>query len=65
MRDKVLDVVRSEDNCVTFNNGEFEITGRKLREKLVPKPKIPKRKVVKDKEGKKEEGEKTERGECL
>ena len=65
MRDNILDVVQSENNCVAYNNGEFEITGRNLRERLLPNPKLPKRKTVKEKGAQKERREKTEVGECV
>ena len=53
MRDNRLEVIKKEDNCVQFKDGEFEITGRKLRDKLLPLPKISERKKIKTK--KKEE----------
>ena len=59
IRDNRLDVVKNEDNCVEFKNDEFEITGRKLRDKILPAPKVPRRKKIKTKkeEEKKNPGE--------
>ena len=39
-----------EFNCVTYSNGEFHISGRKLQEKIVPKNKIPRRKKIRNAE---------------
>ena len=64
MKENVLDIAHSEDNCVTYANGEFDISGRKLREKLLPKPKLPKRNVIKTKPVEKEEDKEREHGEC-
>ena len=70
LRDNKLDVLRSEDNCVTFEGAEFHITGRKLREKLTPKNKTPLRKKIKaidkaeDNDSTKQEGRRREAGEC-
>ena len=50
MKENKLDIVKNEDNCVKYTDGEFEITGRKLQDKLVPIPKITKRKKLLEKE---------------
>ena len=34
MKENVLPILKREDNCVTYSEGEFLIPGRKLREKL-------------------------------
>ena len=47
LRDNKLKILKSEDNCVKFVDGEIEINGRKLREKLTPKTTIPFRKKMK------------------
>ena len=64
MKENVLDIAHSVNNCVTYVNGEFDISGRKLREKLLPKQKLPKRKVIKTKPVEKEEDKEREHGEC-
>ena len=43
LRDNKLKILKSEGNCVKFVDGEIEINGRKLREKLT---KIPFRKKM-------------------
>ena len=63
MKENKMDALKSADNCVTYDEGEFSISGRKLREKLIPLPKIPKRKTKKSPTDKKEE-EQREEGEC-
>ena len=60
MTENRMDIVKNEDNCVRYRDGEFEITGRKLRDHLIPRPKIPKRKKLRGKQ----EGEKKDAGEC-
>ena len=48
MRDNKLYTVRTEDKSVQYEDGEFSLWGRKLRDKLMPKTKVPtRRKVVK------------------
>ena len=43
-----IDSITSRDNSVRFESGEFQIKGRKLREKLAPKKNSPiKRKMKK------------------
>ena len=63
MKENKMDALKSADNCVTYDEGEFSIWGRKLREKLNPLPKIPKKKMKKSPTDKKEE-EQREEGEC-
>ena len=58
-----MDALKSADDLVTYDEGEFSISGRKLREKLIPFPKIPKRKMRKSPTDKKKE-EQREEGEC-
>ena len=42
-----LGAIMTRDNCVRNQEGEFVITGRKLREKLAPKKNPPMKKKVK------------------
>ena len=49
LREDKLDLIRSEDNCVTFDDGEFHISSRKMREKFTTKSRIPSRKKTKAK----------------
>ena len=42
-----LGAVNSRDNCVEYVDGEFEISGRKLRLKMAPKPNTPVKKKMK------------------
>ena len=50
MRENKLSLVETEDNCVQFDDGEFSLKGRKLRDKLMPKAKVPVRKKIKRKQ---------------
>ena len=42
-----LQSITSRDNSVSFESGEFQITGRKLRDKLAPKKNNPIKKKIK------------------
>ena len=42
-----LQSITSRDNSVRFETGEFQITGRRLREKLAPKKNNPMKKKIK------------------
>ena len=46
LKENKLNILRTEDNCVRFVEGEIEITGRKLQQNLIPKKKIPMRKKI-------------------
>ena len=65
LKENKLNVLKSEDNCVEYVDGEIEIRGRILREKLTPKNKIPMRKQMRkmnhSPSNKKEEGEESKR----
>ena len=46
LKENKLQVLRTDDNCVEYIDGEIEIRERKRREKLTPKNKIPMRKKM-------------------
>ena len=55
LRNKLKSII-TRDNSVSYQSGEFRISGRKLREKLAPKVNSPiKRKVKKSTSDTKEE----------
>ena len=49
MKENKMDHLRFDYNVVSFEDGEFCIRGRQLREKMVPNTKIPIRKKTENK----------------